>query len=224
MNTTNPNGNRHDFDLSKLQEQVADVCGLEMANVKWDETPAAETLISDFREKGIDDVLGLYYPEDFFITIYVERCRQFARETKLQPDDVILIVLIHELAHRVHHLGIAKQAPWIWRNFPSAPEKLAKQRTPADQRKVVEQLAEQTTLIMVKASYPRLQKAFDEMQELAPTIYWLDPKTREECHRTVAKLSPGTPSSKTEFAEKLAEESDRHVPDREDVVTGGVDE
>ena len=170
VNTTNPNGNRPDFDLSKLQEQVAEVCGLEMPDgkpsVKWDETlpvPCA-ALMEEFKEKGAD-ALGLYDPRDSSITIFVERCREFAKATNLEPDDVILIVLIHELAHRVHHRGITTtEAPetW-WKNFPSAARQDTKQLTPEEERKVVEQLAEQTTLILIVRNYPHLREAFEKM-------------------------------------------------------------
>ena len=170
VNTNSPNENPLDVDLSKLQDQVADVCGLEMANgepsVKWDRTSALspEQLVREFKDKGTD-ALGLYHRKDCSITIFVERCRQFAEATNLRPDDVILVVLIHELAHRAHHRGITTtEAPetW-WKNFPSAARQDTKQLTPEEERKVVEQLAEQTTLILIVRNYPHLREAFEKM-------------------------------------------------------------
>jgi hypothetical protein len=59
------------------------------------------------REDGIGglDLLGTYHRSDSLVTIYIDSCFKAARRYSVLLDDLVDVVLVHELAHLVTHRG-----------------------------------------------------------------------------------------------------------------------
>ena len=70
-------------------------------------------------EESPIDILGLYFPEDKKIIIYENLCRLTAIELNLSFDELVNVVLAHEEAHAVTHLGVDRDDK-IWEYFTSA--------------------------------------------------------------------------------------------------------
>lgn len=67
----------------------------------------------------IFDVLGEYSPAESRITIYSELCRAMASLLDLDSSNIIQVVLAHEEAHALTHLGEEVDGT-IWRHFAYA--------------------------------------------------------------------------------------------------------
>ena len=70
-------------------------------------------------EESPIDILGLYFPEEKKIIIYETMCLLAARELGVREEALINVVLAHEEAHAVTHLGVDRDEE-IWEYFTSA--------------------------------------------------------------------------------------------------------
>jgi len=80
--------------------------------IRVDEVPGFQHLRQpegEYREPGmldIDEVLGSYFPEDQRIVLYVDAIKDYAgQKIKVSSDIITEVVLRHEAAHAVIHLG-----------------------------------------------------------------------------------------------------------------------
>lgn len=196
--------------IGELQPEIENLCGLVLNDpplVHWDYKPGEpKAVMDDFRSKGID-VLG-FYGSDKEITIFVQHCRLFAaaNEVGIPFHVVIWIVLIHELCHRVHHLGIGEtETHWLdfWEaDFKNWELEPARQHKISSKQELIEKLAEWNTLLLLRALYPDLERAFWKMQDLSPNIYRLESSEQSE----------------EEFRNLLLEVSARKIIDRKHVL------
>jgi hypothetical protein len=109
--------------------------------------------------QGID-FLGRYEYEPNEITVKLHICRimRFCGRHGFHREDVIKIVLIHELAHFVTHLGTKESA--YWEGFC---------RAEAEEREDFAQ--EATHLLLRVAGYDHLVNVFDALSQLCPAKY-----------------------------------------------------
>ena len=70
---------------------------------------------------SVTELLGFYRPGDQTIVIYENLCQLAARRLGVKPDILINVVLAHEEAHAVTHLGV-DDCGEIWKCFASAPD------------------------------------------------------------------------------------------------------
>jgi hypothetical protein len=108
-------------DEQVLFEKVAEVCGLELAvpdRYLIDDSPVQDVL-QELRDLGAE-ALGTYDPIISEVRLFVKRCAQAAKEFKVRPRDVEVIVLAHEWAHLIQHQGKGKHpdAPVAWKDYP----------------------------------------------------------------------------------------------------------
>jgi hypothetical protein len=111
-------------------------------------------------ENGID-FLGRYEHGAEEITVKLHICRivRFCARHGFNREDVIKIVLIHELAHFVTHLG-TKESEAYWEDFwkPDSGEK--------------EEFAQEATHLLLRvAGYGHLVNVFDALSHLCPPRY-----------------------------------------------------
>lgn len=117
-----------------------------------------EDLDEGIEREGID-FLGLYEPKKIRVTLCVCRIRNFASRHGFHLDDVIKIVLIHELAHFVTHLGMSKSQVY-WNGFCKA------------ESETQEEFAQEATYLLLKvADYGHLVHAFDSLSNHCPPKY-----------------------------------------------------
>jgi len=77
---------------------------------------------SAFKRIAIVDLLGAYFARTQTIVIYEVLCKLVAYSLRCNVEDVILVVLAHEAAHAVTHLGVDHEN-MIWDNFELASKK-----------------------------------------------------------------------------------------------------
>ena len=71
-------------------------------------------------KKASSDILGRYYPGDLsLIVIYTRMCRLVAGSLETNSESLMRVVLAHEAAHAVTHLGREKDGR-IWDDFSEA--------------------------------------------------------------------------------------------------------
>lgn len=127
--------------------------------------PCRENDIEDVDE-GVDregiDFLGQYSlneKNETTVTLNMCRIRRFANRHGFQSEDVIKIVLLHELAHLVTHRG-RSQCPKCWVAFDAA----------ASEQK--ETMAQQATHLYLRvAGYGQLVHVFSEVSHRCPLKY-----------------------------------------------------
>jgi hypothetical protein len=112
-------------------------------------------------EKNGIDFLGHYEHQlnDITVTLYVCRIMKFCARHGFQREDAIKIVLIHELAHFVTHVGMSNSGAY-WEDFwkPDSGEK--------------EELAQEATHLLLRvAGYVHLVNVFDSLSYLCPAEY-----------------------------------------------------
>jgi hypothetical protein len=118
-----------------------------------------ENLDGGIEADGID-FLGRYeYGQDgITVTLNICRIMHFSARHGFQAEDVVKIVLIHELAHFVTHLGTAFGN--YWEDFGKA--------TPEQKEDFAQ---ESTHLLLRVAGYGHLVNVFDAVSHLCPTKY-----------------------------------------------------
>jgi hypothetical protein len=143
---------------------LAYICELELQHLPekpFKRIPCAPSDREDLDEgvgsKGID-FLGLYESAEGRVTLNVCRIRKFSFRHALHLDDAVKIVLIHELAHYVTHLGTNSGAYWedFWK---------------ADSREKEEFAQDATHLLLRVAGYGHLVNVFDSLSHLCPKEY-----------------------------------------------------
>jgi hypothetical protein len=119
--------------------------------------PDPENLDEGFGIKGID-FLGEYQPSEVIVTLFICRIREFSAKHGFHPEDVTKIVLIHELAHYVTHLGISDTgACWDFCGAKSESK---------------EDFAQEATHLLLRvAGYGHLVQVFDALSHLCPPKY-----------------------------------------------------
>jgi hypothetical protein len=110
------------------------------------------------------DFFGQYDPDKMEVTLQICRMRRFATRHGFHLEDVLTIVVIHELAHFVTHLGKSDSSK-CWVEFgKSEPE-------------TVEDIAQQATNLYLRvASYGQLVQVFYSLSDYCPEKYntWRD--------------------------------------------------
>lgn len=125
--------------------------------------PCPRPDIEDLGEEGID-FFGRYDPEEREVTLKICRMRRFATRYGFHFEDVLTIVMIHELAHFVTHLGKADSSE-CWVEFGKS------------EPGTVEDIAQQATNLYLRvASYGQLVQVFDSLSNYCPKKYntWQD--------------------------------------------------
>jgi hypothetical protein len=110
--------------------------------------------------KGID-FFGLYeyQPNEVKVTLFICRIREFSAKHGFHPEDMTKIVLIHELAHFVTHLGESK-CEKFWAGFCTA------------ESETKEEFAQEATHLLLRvAGYGHLVQVFDALSHLCPPKY-----------------------------------------------------
>jgi hypothetical protein len=137
----------------------------------------------------IDGALGLYDSRTKKITVFVKGIRRVAEILKVSPNDLKQIVLLHEWAHALLHLGLAKadrqsemqnDSLWAehvirrdsWYNAlePHLHEALAQLLV----RDALRWLKDNATIEESKAVIERIQDAFMRLMRRAPSAYQID--------------------------------------------------
>jgi len=172
-----------------LVKGLSHICGLgephNLPDQKFNVEPCCPEFDSEDLEEGIAsegiDFFGQYDPNEIKVTLNTCRMRRFATRHGFQFEEIIKIVLIHELAHFVTHHGKA-----IPHNFNSA-------LTPSDLYEVAagqiwlsfaraddnvrEDLAQKATNLYLRmACYGNLVQVFDSLANHSPQKYnsWRD--------------------------------------------------
>jgi hypothetical protein len=140
--------------VRQFEEQLYHLCGLTRDNV-----PQIRVLLSDedtypggTLEKGFD-TLGWYTPDrENEITMFVRNIMKFTEYSQIIDQSVFEIVLIHEIAHSVTHLGLYEGNHW---------EKFSTNNTPDGGPEHYAQIA--TWLVLKSHRTPTLLAAFERM-------------------------------------------------------------
>jgi|GEM_PF-2264888 len=193
-------------DEQALFEKVAEVCSLELAvpdRYLSDDSPSQDVL-KELVERGME-VLGTYDPDTSEVTLFVVRCVQTAREFKVRPRDVELIVLAHEWAHKIQHRGTLPNGQAHWEKFPKRPTAKA------------EDLAEVEDLAQ-KAAYMALHRFADGMALQRTMVLMAD--YQPEPYRRFLESGGPPDEALAELRERMKEVRDaskepqlRHDPD-----------
>lgn len=149
--------------MNTLATRVAKVCELEKPNLpaieESDELDSMrQGLLGD---EGID-ALGCYHAQKHRIVIYTEKCRQLASTEHLSLENVIGVVLIHEMAHAVHYSRVLDARK---------TETAALGKWNALEKKLREELAQEVTVVTIKKHYPDLWETFKHVSEKSPKDY-----------------------------------------------------
>lgn len=171
--------------------------------------PEVEDLDEDVLNEGID-VFGKYHPTKSLITLCMCRMRRFATRHGFQFEDVITIVLIHELAHFVTHRGKSNRSD-CWEDFEKA--------TP----EVIENMAQQATHLYLRvAGYGRLVQVFDSLSNHCPDKYktwWGEWKRQIKIQGSNPRNSSNYLHAVLEaFQNDLAAKRKEHARQREDML------
>jgi hypothetical protein len=163
-------------------------------------TPDSEDLDEGVKSKGID-FLGLYEPNKVTVTLNICRIVKLCARHGFQREDVIKIVLIHELAHFVTHLGTT-ECKAHWEDFCKAESE-------------AEEFAQEATHLLLRAAgYGYLVHVFESLSPLCPPQYnkWQD-KWRE----TWKPLMNNLGEVLQDFQKRLPV---RQIPERENMTSG----
>jgi hypothetical protein len=137
----------------------------------------------------IDGALGLYDPSTKKITVFLKGIRRAAEILKASPDDLRQIVLLHEWAHALLHLGleeaecrsvmqndsqctedVTRLDSWFNALDPNLHETLAQLLA----REGLRWLKDNATIPDAKASIDRIQDVFKRLMRRAPSAYQID--------------------------------------------------
>jgi hypothetical protein len=124
-------------------------------------SPDLKDLDEGIASKGID-FLGRYKYEssEIVVILFIRRIKEFSAEHCFHPQDVTKIVLIHELAHFVTHLGT--DSGRYWADFS--------ERTSTFEEK--EAFAQEATHLLLRmAGYDHLVHVFDSLSHLCSQEY-----------------------------------------------------
>lgn len=128
----------------------------------------AEEVDEGILRDGID-FLGQYDPNETMVTLNMCRIRRYALKHGFHFEDVITIVLVHELAHFVTHLAESTCGAY-WEEFGSA------------ESETVEQFAQEATHLTLRAAgFGHLVHVFDSSSNHCPSKYHTWRKTWKSC-------------------------------------------
>jgi hypothetical protein len=129
-------------------------------------SPDLEDIDEGIGTKGID-FLGRYQYGQDNITITLDICRimRLCARHGFHPEDVVKIVLTHELAHFVTHLGLSN-AGAFWEAF--GKEDREKEKKEEEEEEFAQ---EATHLLLRVAGYGHLVNVFDTVSHLCPPKY-----------------------------------------------------
>jgi hypothetical protein len=171
--------------------------GHEPSEIFSEEDPP-KRLTDQSEEIAIDGTLGLYNSNTQEITIFLKGISRAAEILKASPDDLKLIVRLHEWAHALLHTGLGKadrmsverdESQWAervarlktWFNALDANlhESLAQLLT----RQGLCWLKNEATIPDAKAAIDRIERVFERLMRRAPAAYQIDkygviPKSR----------------------------------------------
>lgn len=126
--------------------------------------PCMAKTIKEGLEKGGLDILGVYRSRKNEIAIDYDKCEKVADEFHFPPEDIVLIVLIHELAHFVTHKGLG-HALNEWHEFSLS-------HWHEDSRDMAEQTAQALTYLwLLKWGSKEKTEVFQKLSDLAPQQY-----------------------------------------------------
>jgi hypothetical protein len=151
---------------------LSQICELEkpenLPDKKFRIKPCPLSEIEDVHEgvstRGID-FFGQYDPEEMTVTLQMCLMKRFAGSHGFHLEDVLTIVLIHELAHFVTHLGVSDSAN-RWVAFENR-----------ELIEAVEDIAQQATNLYLRvARYGPLVQVFESLSIYSPRPYqtWRD--------------------------------------------------
>lgn len=152
-----------------LFERVAEVCHLELATPPHYLTDDGHSpyIRAELERSGVD-AMGIYNRRTDDVTLYVAKCSQTAREFRVSPRDIELIVLAHEWAHFVQHRGRHPDLGVAWEGFPKLPQGLMSD---------AEDLAEKAAFMALHgiSGGKRLQELQAQLAAVSPLRYrnWL---------------------------------------------------
>lgn len=122
-------------------------------------SPDLKDLDEGIASKGLD-FLGRYEygPSEIVVILFICRIKEFSAKHGFHPEDVTQIVLIHELAHFVTHLGTNSGLLWV--DFCEST------------REEKEAFAQEATHLLLRvAGYGHLVHVFDSLSHLCPCKY-----------------------------------------------------
>jgi len=169
--------------------------------VSDDDPPIRLTDQSD--EIAIDGVLGLYNPGKQEITIFRKGVSRAAEILKVSPDDLQLIVRLHEWAHALLHLGLDKadhmsvlrdESSWAervdrlnaWFNAldTNLHESLAQLLT----REGLQCLKDKATVPDAQVMIDRIADVFRQLMRRAPSAYRIEKYDRVLKNRVIGSI------------------------------------
>jgi len=168
-----------------------------------------EELDEAITSKGID-AFGQYDPSKSQITLYLCRMRRFATRHGFQFEDVITIVLIHELAHFVTHRGKSDDCD-SWAIFEETDSETQK-----ESKTLMEDIAQQATHLYLRgARHGQLVHVFDSLSNYSPDRYrtWRDAWKKQTKPPTLNNYSQALSA----FRDSLAKQRKSSVSEREEI-------
>ncbi|MFZ2410095.1 MAG: hypothetical protein WAW23_00850 [Candidatus Methanoperedens sp.] len=112
----------------------------------------------------IDKLLGQYFPEDKLIKLYKQEIIDAANRLNVNPETLKMIVVLHEAAHAIVHLG--KDADK--KNFNTKAYCMVD--SGSDPSRLHETLAQLLCYHYVK-DYPKLLECFEKLNKHQPPVY-----------------------------------------------------
>jgi hypothetical protein len=194
------------------------ICGLNEPDNSLDKKvtrrPCPTSDVEDMEEgilsEGID-FFGQYHPDKIKITLNMCRMRRFATRHGFHFEDVIKIVLIHELGHFVTHRGKATETVACNVLEPNGIYRVATDRVwqqfGSGDASVIENHAQKASNLYLRiAGYGNLPQVFDALFSYCPKQYnsWRD-TWREQSKNVDDPLA----RAKAQFQRELYQSSNR---------------
>lgn len=154
-------------------------------------------------EIAIDGALGLYDSRTKKITVFPKGIRRAAKILRASPNDLEQIVLLHEWAHALLHLGLEKaegtsvlQSDSLWAEhlsrrdswFNTLDPKLHEALAQLLVREGLRRLKNKATIEDSKAVIDRLQDVFVRLTRRAPCAYQIDKFEMVDKKRVLASI------------------------------------
>jgi hypothetical protein len=151
------------------------------------------------------DILGQYDPVETTVTLNMCKIKKYALRHGFHFEDIITIVLVHELAHFITHLAKSRKCWGNWKEFESAKSE------------TIEQFAQEATNLALRAAgYGHLVHVFDSSSRHCPPKY----DTWRECWRSCKN---DLEKALKDFQKRLGEEA-RPPFEHEDLHTAPCDD
>jgi hypothetical protein len=116
-------------------------------------------IFGDLKDGGFD-TLGKYLPDESTVKIDPDKCRKLDNEYGAELGSVELIVLVHELAHFVSHIGVGQPTMRSWVHFKTS------------KAEDLERVAQAFTYLWIRRRQDsNLMTVFAKMSEHSPRDY-----------------------------------------------------